>query len=587
MNASRRANPAGSRRPQRLTSILFVLLAVVAILSLSSTPCAADEFRPPTDEEVEEYIRDIGIESRGIDIKGDFYPFKIVERVKTTQVFHSDGRLKVTYHLHLVFTTTYISHGGEETAYAQQHIASWRAFTDRPPQPSLEGMYGEGHSGTTMDEALAAVEAEMRMDMERNAAEAEDYGGYLEQGWWLVSSSGKLVPSEDGGEKQEKPEPGGGETASDLDEYGRAPGEGHKIPGPGSWWEWFTGTVVAGAVAAGAGLLSAIFGGGGVSAPPLPLPVPPGPAAGTEQGALRPAAPAPDLIKDQVNGPDIIDQAGKALEPLQGWAEWSKDGIGAFMDFTDKAIVPAINKHRAKLFEALNMKDPLAHAYWTGRGINVSQAQMNEFSEKIGNAMWYFDVFNDTLENVEGGDSYIDGALKATGSNYLTYGVTETSASSAVALYEAANWVLLGGSRAGEITSHMSTLKEGANYVYDKVKDAVFGTEEAAKRLDDGHYGENLRNWQHGTEIVAEWTYNEGQMAQDLEDVLTDDDFYRNMRETNRKLWKPAEGSWRLKRSILYIGEKAFDGCIQIAEATKDTSRYLGKKTATWFSGWF
>jgi len=76
-------------------------------------------------------------------------------------------------------------------------------------------------------------------------------------------------------------------------------------------------------------------------------------------------------------------------------------------------------------------------------------------------------------------------------------------------------------------------------------------------------------------------------MAQDLEDVLTDDDFYRNMRETNRELWQPAEGSSSLKKGILYVGEKAFDGWIQIAEATKDTSRYLGGKAATWLSGWF
>lgn len=372
--------------------------------------------------------------------------------------------------------------------------------------------------------------------------------------------------------------PGGGED-------GNGDEGGSKIPGPGSWWEWLTGTVIAGIIAAGASLVNIIFGGGAGLVPPQSPPTGPGIAAGAGQGAWGASAPAPDPVKAQGAGPDIIDQAAGALGPWQDWAEWSKDGLGAFMDITEKGIIEAINKHRAKLFKGLNMNDPLAHAYWTGRGINVSQVKMNEFSEKIGNAMWYFDVVNDTFKNVEKGDSYIDAALKSWGSNYLTYGVTQTSpsTSAAVALYEAVNWILLGGSRAGEITSHMNTLKEGANYIYDKVKDAVFGTNEATQRLDSGHYGDNLKNWHQGTEIVAEWTYNEGQMMQDLTDVVTNDDFYRDLYETNRELWKPAEGSWAPKRAALYIGEKAFDGWIHIAEATKDISRYLGGKTATWF----
>jgi len=40
----------------------------------------------------------------------------------------------------------------------------------------------------------------------------------------------------------------------------QSPETGNKIPGPGSWWEWLTGTVVAGAVAAGVGLVGALFG---------------------------------------------------------------------------------------------------------------------------------------------------------------------------------------------------------------------------------------------------------------------------------------------------------------------------------------
>jgi hypothetical protein len=80
--------------------------------------------------------------------------------------------------------------------------------------------------------------------------------------------------AEKGGQKETPAEPGGS-----------------KIPGPGSWWQWLVGTVVPGAVAAGVGLVSMVFGG----APPK-APVPPGTGPGPSPAppVRRPYVPPPD-----------------------------------------------------------------------------------------------------------------------------------------------------------------------------------------------------------------------------------------------------------------------------------------------------
>jgi len=280
---------------------------------------------------------------------------------------------------------------------------------------------------------------------------------------------------------------------------------------------------------------------------------------------------------------DWLEQIADFLEERSEGAEWLKDLYTNFIDFAEHAIIARINEQRQAIFEALNMKDPLEHAYWTSRGVDVSRVQFHDKIKTFNKGLWYFDVFIDALKNVGQGDSYLDGLLKSAGSNYLTWAVGETSAGPTVALYEVANWLLFGGTEIKDIVSHVNTLKEGSNMLYDKIKDTIYGTDEATKRLESGHYGRNLQNLHHATEILAEWSYNEGQMAEDLSAVVTDDGFYEGMRETNRELWKPKEDAWAVKRGVLWLGEKAFEGWINIAEATKDTAQYLGEKSIRWF----
>jgi hypothetical protein len=121
---------------------------------------------------------------------------------------------------------------------------------------------------------------------------------------------------------------------------------GSKIPGPGSWWEWLVGTVVAGAIAAGAGLTSTIFGGVGLT--PTPTAVHPGQgtaaaAAGltiTPPGGLRPTTPDSVLISSSRGITEgiavfpqwVLDRAGDAgswvKEKAQDAGEWAKQRAG-------------------------------------------------------------------------------------------------------------------------------------------------------------------------------------------------------------------------------------------------------------------
>jgi len=101
---------------------------------------------------------------------------------------------------------------------------------------------------------------------------------------------------------EEIPVPGGeGETTEEGEEE-EVTGEevveeeGSKIPGPGSWWQWLTGTVVAGVIAAGISLVNMVF----PSTPPPPpvaepsWPEPPEP--GIAGGTVDPFVPPPEPL---------------------------------------------------------------------------------------------------------------------------------------------------------------------------------------------------------------------------------------------------------------------------------------------------
>lgn len=111
-----------------------------------------------------------------------------------------------------------------------------------------------------------------------------------------------------------------GPEAPGDDETGGG-GEGSKIPGPGSWWQWLTGTVVAGAVAAGTGLINSLFGG----APPAP-PTPP-------------QQPVTDWVTDRKKPPGLLEEGVLELtvenikDELKKPFNWFLDKGGTSIDY--------------------------------------------------------------------------------------------------------------------------------------------------------------------------------------------------------------------------------------------------------------
>jgi len=136
-----------------------------------------------------------------------------------------------------------------------------------------------------------------------------------------------------GGEKTGTTE-GDSEEGQEGEGGDQKSGEGSKIPGPGSWWEWLIGTVMAGAITAGIGLLSTLFGAIPPSdAPPLAPTgpdAPPSPGESIEPG-IASAAAGIGLAGTTFGAAPPLTVAGGVETPLSPWAspEPQEPGLAA------------------------------------------------------------------------------------------------------------------------------------------------------------------------------------------------------------------------------------------------------------------
>jgi len=221
---------ARARRQQGPFLILLLLVFIVgAVMFACSSPCFAENPKPPTDEEVDEWI-DAEINNPEAD-PNDEVELKVLDTIKMYEPVSQTYWLFVTYENVSLREEDYTSVG--------YFIGVWQGAGDE----DVESIVGGLNAGFTLEEGLAEIEGLIEEDFDNHG---------LEQGWPMGSPDGEVIsPESNEGE--------GGKT-----EEGQVPESGSKIPGPGSWWEWLTGTVVAGAIAAGIGLVNTLFG----AAPP-------------------------------------------------------------------------------------------------------------------------------------------------------------------------------------------------------------------------------------------------------------------------------------------------------------------------------
>ncbi|MBC7246420.1 MAG: hypothetical protein H5T73_01405 [Actinobacteria bacterium] len=316
-----------------------------AIMLSCSSPCFADNIKPPTEEQAEDFIEKIrnGEGDMACFMTGEIMsdpPFKIVKTVKTTEIVkHDDGTVFVRYYLYVIYTTStkaVVKDGmivpldesaADKILYndvAFLESTSWVGGTDQPLEEtgtgntksdSVEVEIPPDKYGSGMERAVSEMEATLE----------ETLASYEHQSGWVEVGPGGDVVSTPGGESERE-------------------GEAGKIPGPGSWWKWLVGTVIAGIIAAVTGFLNSLL-----ALPPVPVtplappgkpasppaappgmePFPAGIAGGTAEpfsSQVDPYQQAPENVLVQT-----IRNIGDDVETVPGYlsdkAKWIWDGV--------------------------------------------------------------------------------------------------------------------------------------------------------------------------------------------------------------------------------------------------------------------
>jgi signal transduction histidine kinase len=194
----------------------------------------------------------------------------------------------------------------------------------------------------------------------------------------------------------------------------------------------------------------------------------------------------------------------------------------------------------------------------------------------IAEFMDWAGITKDALDNIGMGDNIVYAGIKSYLSNKIKSAIFDKNTNPGLIVMDILTTILAGGTQAGDIISPGKTIQGGANFIIDKITDLYNGTDDVTNRLKDGKYGGVWKVADDTTDLIAEGVYNPDQFKKDFEDVVTSDDFYDGMYKTNDELWKPAEGSWAIKRAGCYVGHKTTEGLIKVADGVKQLSSWLG-----------
>ena len=256
-------------RVQRSKRLLFFSLLAFFILGMVMlafpSPVFAYDIQPPTREQKDKFIQEARTSIRG-------FANAEVTREEEYHIAWEDNDgfcTEVEYTLFVQFVTQEPESTDGQVGF---FIGEWYWSEGKwTKEGAVEGFF-HSDKDKTLDEQYEETERWLELQVANGA---------LKPGWPTFEGSGEEVPP---GDDEGKDEGYLDEDYSDEDYYAEedyeedsyededyeeedylgyecgCDDEGSKIPGPGSWWEWLTGTVVAGAVTAGIGLLSTLFG---------------------------------------------------------------------------------------------------------------------------------------------------------------------------------------------------------------------------------------------------------------------------------------------------------------------------------------
>jgi hypothetical protein len=220
-----------------------------------------------------------------------------------------------------------------------------------------------------------------------------------------------------------------------------------------------------------------------------------------------------------------------------------------------------------------------ADEFWDYMGATKDLLDLADYlpeDNPVGDFMGNMGILKDALGNLGEGDNAVYAGVKSFISNKVKDFIFDKNKNPGLILMDTLTTIFAGGTDAGNIISPGKTIQGGANFIIDKITDIWNGTNDVDKRLQTGHYGGVWKVADDTTELMADAVYNTKQFSKDFVDVVTSDEFYDGMYDTNKQLWKPKEGSWAVKRAGCYVGEKTCEGLIKIADGVHELSNWLG-----------
>ncbi|HCX02852.1 MAG TPA: hypothetical protein DHM42_00075 [Clostridiales bacterium] len=226
-----------------------------------------------------------------------------------------------------------------------------------------------------------------------------------------------------------------------------------------------------------------------------------------------------------------------------------------------------------------NAAEDTANEVWDNIGVVKDILDLGGYIPKdnpLDNFIGNMGILKDALGNIGEGDNAVYAGVKSFISNKVKSAIFDKNKNPGLIIMDTLTTIFAGGTEAGNIISPGKTIQGSANLLIDKITDLWNGTDDVDKRLETGHYGGALKVADDTTDLIAEAVYNPKEFKKDFADVITSDEFYDGMYDTNKKLWKPKEGSWAIKRAGCYVGEKTTEGLIKVADGVHELSKWLG-----------
>ncbi len=158
-----------------------------------------------------------------------------------------------------------------------------------------------------------------------------------------------------------------------------------------------------------------------------------------------------------------------------------------------------------------------------------------------GSTLGWLGIAGDAYANTKAGDNIPYAMAKSMITNNFMGAITENNL--ALVGLDAANQFCFGGTTASGICSPTGNIKNAANLAIDSASTVFTGnTDEVVQRIQDGVYGENIKNFADGASIAIEAVNDPKKFGDEFYDYVGTDKFYSDTRKSIDKVFSDDEG---------------------------------------------